>query len=399
MAIDLGAALLEKDYNEELRNAMEHYRKKGKSQGLWGQLGGMGAQGLAVALLSGGMSVPAMALAGGLANAAGTYLGGQIGAAGYDDYDAKFGQETIGDLSSTLSDSLLTSALSSGITSAASSAAMGLGAGDAAAGKISEEAMEAGLTDAAKKSLTSLEFDTFADPGKITSAKHFMTAPDGTITPFTNKEAIYENIGTQNLSPDYKDYTFSSTIGDTTYDFEWSRDLYEAHASDRATGARTAQDLLRKTDLEGLGLDPQAHQDLFAPGTTQDELMSFYMDTQKSIMEPGFRKEAALRGLDAEGNFLVDDPADLGPETFSKRMQDWRILGWDEMGGFDNLLGDFGFHFEEQPGTPVFDPVTQTWSMTPATSPSVNPWQWAKDNPLMTALGGTGLLWSLLNQD
>ena len=33
MAIDLGQALLQKDYNQELRDATEHYRKKGKAQG------------------------------------------------------------------------------------------------------------------------------------------------------------------------------------------------------------------------------------------------------------------------------------------------------------------------------------------------------------------------------
>ena len=102
--------------------------------------------------------------------------------------------------------------------------------------------------------------------------------------------------------------------------------------------------------------------------------------------------------MDAEGNFLVDDPADLGPETFGKKLQDWSVLGWDES-GMDNFFDDFGFHFEPQPDVVGFDPVTQQFTSTPAPNQSMNPLQWAKNNPWMAGLGGAGLLWTLLSQD
>mgnify|MGYP003660529906 CR=1 FL=1 len=101
--LDLGGALLQKDYNKELRDATAHYGKKGQAQNLMGMLGGYGGQALLTGLLSAALPVGGMALAGGLANAMGTYAGGAFGGVlGGGDYEGKFGQETIGELGDAL---------------------------------------------------------------------------------------------------------------------------------------------------------------------------------------------------------------------------------------------------------------------------------------------------------
>ncbi len=424
MAIDLGQALLQKDYNQELRDATEHYRKKGKAQGLWGQIGGYGAQALASALLSGGLSVPAMAIAGGLANTLGTYAGGYLGGAGYGDYDAKFGQETIGELGTALDDSLLTSAITSGIAGGASSYKAGLGAGADAAGKVSEEAIELALEESAKNTIqetTLKEFGTLADTEAIgmgnLKAQNVRTqfeaiAPDGTVQTINDYDEIFHDIGKKDLTgTPWEGYEFQTRIDDNIYDFKFGKGLWDAHLEETMSGSPgSVQSFLRKSDIEGIGLDPMEQvgidpvsgnpitlQDSLA-NLHQEDLISYYQDSYKDINRLDFQKQAALRGMDAEGNFLVDDPADLGPETFGKKLQDWSVLGWDES-GMDNFFDDFGFHFEPQPDVVGFDPVTQQFTSTPAPNQSMNPLQWAKNNPWMAGLGGAGLLWTLLSQD
>ena len=209
MAIDLGAALLEKDYNAELRSAMEHYRKKGKGQGLLGQLGGYGGQLLATALLSSTLGPGAMAIAGGLANTAGTYLGSKLGGSQYGDYEGTFGLDTIDELSSEIDDSVLTSALMSGMTGASSSYGMGLGAGTAdTVGKITDEMLDKGVTELAKKNLNPLEFSNLAEESKgmlnLKAAdnltKFEAIAPDGTIQEFTDYDDIFYEIGQKDFT-------------------------------------------------------------------------------------------------------------------------------------------------------------------------------------------------------
>jgi hypothetical protein len=433
MAIDLGQALLQKDYNQELRDATEHYRKMGKAQGLWGQIGGYGGQALATALLSATLPGAGMAIAGGLANALGTYAGGALAGAQYGDYDAKFGQETIGELGSALDDSLLTSAITSGIQGGASSYKAGLGAGEEAVGKVTEEALETGLQKAAENQIqesTLFEFGNLADTSAIgmgnLKAKDVRTqfeaiAPDGTIQTFNDYDEIFHDIGKKDLTgTPWEGYEFQTRIDDTVYDFEFGKGLWDAHLEDTMSGSPgSVQSFLRKTDLETMGLDPMQQvgidpasgnpitlQDSLS-GFNQEDLISYYQDSYKDMNRLNFQQQAALRGLDDAGNFLVDDPADLGPETFGKRWQDIQAMGglfgggWGKSGGLEGLLGgaNFGFHFEPQPDVVGFDPVTQQFTSTPAPNQSMNPWQWAKNNKLMAALGGTGLLWTLLSQD
>ena len=437
MAIDLGAALLEKDYNAELRSAMEHYRKKGKSQGLLGQLGGYGAQALATALLSGGMSVPAMAIAGGLANTAGTYLGSKLGGSGYGDYEGTFGLDTIDELRSEIDDSVLTSALMSGMTGASSSYGMGLGAGTAdTAGKITDEMLDKGVTELAKKNLNPLEFSNLAEESKgmlnLKAAdnltKFEAIAPDGTIQEFTDYDDIWSQLygGKRDFTgTPWEGYEFQTRIGDNVYDFDFGKGLYDAQWVDyntlhgtplRSGSTDTVQKFLRKEDLKSVGLDPNLKHhtmarkdgqfiDYLDPNTSQEDLMSYLLENQKALELPEFTKQASLRGLDAEGNFLVDDPADLGPETLGKRLQDLNVLGWDESGGWGGLFpeGSFGINFQKKPDIMTWDPTLNQgaggFTSTPAPTQNLDPWQWIQNNPWMAGLGGAGLLISLLNQN
>ena len=143
--------------------------------------------------------------------------------------------------------------------------------------------------------------------------------------------------------------------------------------------------------------------DYLDPNMSQEDLMPYLLENQKALELPEFTKQASLRGLDAEGKFLVDDPADLTSETFGKRWQDWNVLGWDESGGAGALFDDFGFHFEKQPDVMTWDPTLNQgaggFTSTPAPTQNLDPWQWIQNNPWMAGLGGAGLLISLLNQN
>ena len=206
-------------------------------------------------------------------------------------------------------------------------------------------------------------------------------------------------------------------------DYNWYKDLMQAKSNDYALGTQgmggEVQAMLRAKDLENLGLDPMAQMGIdpitnqpillqdSLQGMHKEDLMSYYRDTQKELtratLEPELRKQAALRGMDAEGNFLVEDPADLGTESFGKRWQDMRTLGWDESGGMSGLWGDAGLHFEKQPDIMTWDPDMNDgvggFVMTPAPNQNIGIPNWIKNNPMMALGGGAGLLWTLLNQE
>ena len=303
-------------------------------------------------------------------------------------------------------------------------AGAGLGAGADAAGKVSEEAIELALEESAKNTIqetTLKEFGTLADTEAIgmgnLKAQNVRTqfeaiAPDGTVQTINDYDEIFHDIGKKDLTgTPWEGYEFQTRIDDNIYDFKFGKGLWDAHLEETMSGSPgSVQSFLRKSDIEGIGLDPMEQvgidpvtgnpitlQDSLA-NLHQEDLISYYQDSYKDINRLDFQKQAALRGMDAEGNFLVDDPADLGPETFGKKLQDWSVLGWDES-GMDNFFDDFGFHFEPQPDVVGFDPVTQQFTSTPAPNQSMNPLQWAKNNPWMAGLGGAGLLWTLLSQD
>jgi hypothetical protein len=377
--LDLGGALLQKDYNQELRDATAHYGSKGKLQGLLGTLGGYGGQALATAILSGGLSVPAMAIAGGLANAAGTYVGGKMAGLGYDDYDGKFGQETISELSDALDTSLLTSAATGALTGGKASYEAGLGAGTDAVGKVTDEAVDAHLDKLAIENVPGVESVFGGDPDDWIDPTYFQTDTAG-VRSLVEDEDLLKALRegkVDTIDPKYTGYSFTADIDGTGYDYDWHRQLLDARADDKAFGTTNVQDMLSAVDSES---------------------REAWIAGMRDSLEPGIREQAALRGMDAEGNFLVDDPADLGPETFGKKLQDWSVLGWDESGGTGGLFDNFGFHFEKQPDVIGFDPVTQTFTSTPAPNQNMNPWQWAKDNPWMAGIGGAGLLMTLLSE-
>ena len=426
MAIDLGQALLQKDYNQELRDATEHYRKKGKAQGLWGQIGGYGGQALASALLSATLGPAGMALAGGLANTLGTYAGGLLGGAQYGDYDAKFGQETIGELDTALDDSLLTSAITSGIQGGASSYKAGLGAGEEVVGKVTEEAIQSKLSETMSnidiKDL-SLEHSILGTDPTTWDTIISANLADGT------REELSSSLKATLLRGDplperFTDASFIANVNGTGFDFDLykeSLDMLELGQT-AGVGREYLDNFLQAESMRNVGLDPYSTVGTHPSGAPMSLIdaefsgldlegrLDYLKNAYRTTAEQTIRENAALHGLDFNeqgvADYLVDDPADLGPETFGKRWQDIQAMGglfgggWGKSGGFEGLLGgeNFGFHFEPQPDVVGFDPVTQQFTSTPAKSQNMDPLQWAKNNPWKT-LGGAGLLWTLLNQD
>tara|TARA_R100000781_G_scaffold113069_2_gene80972 strand:- start:3082 stop:4359 length:1278 start_codon:yes stop_codon:yes gene_type:complete len=416
--LDLGAALLDRDYNRDVRGASQHAQAKGASQDIWSQVGGYSAQGLLTLLLSSTLGPAGMAIAGGLANAAGRYAGGTIAGAQHGDYKGQFALDTAQELESNLSDSLFIDSLIGGASGGIGSFKAGIGAGKEAVGKVSEEAVQSKLAD------------TMANINiKDLSLEHGILGTDpttwDTVISAELADGTREELGStlkatllrgDKLPDKFNDASFIANVNGTSIDFDMykeSLDLLELGQS-AGVGREYLDNYLQAESLKNVGLDPYSivgqHPsgapmslvDAEFSGLDLEGRLDYLKNAYSTTAEQGIRENAAFYGLDFNdqgiADYLVSDPSELGVETWGKKWQDIQTMGglfgggFEKSGGMEGLFGEgFGLHFQDPSDTmPVYDPATNTW--TTPTSKNFNPWGWVQDNPWKSALGGAGLL-------